>query len=86
MDWFAWKKIKQKRHTFDDGQSTPLSFFPSGTNEPLFHFGNQVGQIFRIGAHDLIKFGKFARSKKHLREAELKVGVFEIQRFEKCLF
>ena len=71
--------------TFDDGQGAPLTLAPSRAHEPLLHARHQRGQVLRVGAHHLVELGEFAGAKEHLGQAEAKVGVAQLERFEQGL-
>lgn len=71
--------------TLDHGQGTPLRGFPSRPQQPLLHLGDQSCEVLRVGLHDFVEFGEFARTEEDFRQAELEIGIAKIQRFEQAL-
>ncbi len=71
--------------TFDDRQSSPLSFLPSGADEPALDFLYEECQILWVWFHDLIKFCKLPRSEEDLRQTKLEIFVVKTQSFEQSL-
>jgi len=62
-----------------------LGLLPAGQDQPLGHLGHQLGEVFRVRLHDLVKLCEFAWSEEDLGETEAEVVLVEPQRFEKRL-
>jgi hypothetical protein len=67
---------------FDNRKGTPLDFSPPASQKPTSHLTYQNFHILWIRLHDLVKLGKFSRSKENLCQSKLKIQVVESESFE----
>ena len=58
---------------FYDAQRAPLRLLPATLQEPVLDAVHELGQVRRIGSHDRVEFGEFARPEEYFGQAKLEV-------------